>query len=1225
MFICHSSLDHEFINKLIIKFKKDNISIWIDDYELQIGDSITEKINEGLNECNFFIIIFSENSIKSDWVKKEINATLMRQLLKKDIKIIPILLNIEPNLLPPLMMDIYGAKFKNNIIDEHEYKKIIEVLLDKSELNSLHEFQDRYFDNIEHIDIIIRKENPTKHEVAFILKIIQEEIYNHYFFQKINILIWFGILKEKKYFSSQKAPGSIKSDKEGYITIPFWNVLDYLERVSQEANKPENREYTKDIIEIIIDVTQNGPKDNFKTWWYFAKIISNLPIENITNELIDFIPNWFDSPFGASLQGKEITDRLLPKFLDSDKPEDIQKAELIIKYLTELKRKPEEQIEKEKKFHEEKYMPLLDGYWLSEALEKNAEKIAHKCSNSVIYDLQRKIEKLLEEDSSRDIINYHNHTLLFSLKSHENYLLEIYEFEKELSEDELFILFRDLREEEKTDILNNAKKSFEKLINISSLTEFLDVSCNLTIDIYPEFKDREAELKRFLMHLHLGLYDGETYESFYNKETIYFNKTFGVFHFFLETIISLRIKKFPEETKDVLHSFLYGKYLYLVKCAFYIIGLHYDELKELFCAYIKQDTNNLFLKTTYFGDEIGEIFKQINSESKEITDLIEKKIEEEFEIRAAIEKDIKYMKSWKQRYYKALSHIEKFNDKYLKLKNETGVDPDLGPAIQMGESRVGPGPSPFSKEDMFKMSNEKLAHHLKEFKTTDPWDGPTEGGLADQLKQIARSNPLKFIDNMMPFINTAYFYIYYIFWGLTDAWNNDETFNWQPMLEFIYNYINLEVFWNNELAIKGDLKSDQRWVSGVIGTLIQDGTKKDEHTFAQELNEKALDIIEIILNKLEIKDEKGSFDSVTYALNSSFGKILSALINLSLKDARHFDKSPNSGRQRWNSRAKNFYETALKNNIKEAYTLFGQYLSNFHYLDEKWTEEKINNLKKYNEKDILWNLFMEGYLFSSKVYNDIYVLMARHYEIAITKESSDESFHRKLTHHIAIGYLRDIDDKLDQSLYKIVADKWNPLHIKEMVGFFWMQRDYLTKDDSGDDKKSQETKKKYIDRILKFWELIYKRYKDKISDDLTVEDKKILGSSAKLSIFLNEIDEINCTWMKLSAPYIEIEFNAPFFIEYLNDLKDKGDNKAAVANFVADIFLEILKSFIPDYDKKNIFAIVEYLFEISKLQKDFILKDKTIQICNIYGPSRIKDDNGHEFLRDLYEEYNPTI
>ena len=62
-----------------------------------------------------------------------------------------------------------------------------------------------------------------------------------------------------------------------------------------------------------------------------------MPNEKITEEIIDLIPTWLDSHFSASLPGEEIAGRLLPKFLNSENPEDWKKAERIIEIITAIK------------------------------------------------------------------------------------------------------------------------------------------------------------------------------------------------------------------------------------------------------------------------------------------------------------------------------------------------------------------------------------------------------------------------------------------------------------------------------------------------------------------------------------------------------------------------------------------------------------------------------------------------------------------------------------------------------------------------------------------------------------------------------------------------------------------------------------------------------------------------------------------------------------------------
>ena len=180
----------------------------------------------------------------------------------------------------------------------------------------------------------------TPKEKAVLKLIERDKIVANYFFKKATDPKWLLYLKDKGFFSAEKAPGPEPAEKEGFYTIPYWNVLDYLERVSQKVNEPGNEIYIDKLLEIIKEVTeyhkQTKRLDNYLIWSSFIRILSNLPTNKISMEIIDLIPVWLDSKFDTMLQAMEIMEKLFPKFL-TDNPDDIQKAEQIIWHLTEIK------------------------------------------------------------------------------------------------------------------------------------------------------------------------------------------------------------------------------------------------------------------------------------------------------------------------------------------------------------------------------------------------------------------------------------------------------------------------------------------------------------------------------------------------------------------------------------------------------------------------------------------------------------------------------------------------------------------------------------------------------------------------------------------------------------------------------------------------------------------------------------------------------------------------
>ena len=125
-------------------------------------------------------------------------------------------------------------------------------------------------------------------------------------------------------------------------------------------------------------------------------------------------------------------------------------------------------------------------------------------------------------------------------------------------------------------------------------------------------------------------------------------------------------------------------------------------------------------------------------------------------------------------------------------------------------------------------------------------------------------------------------------------------------------------------------------------------------------------------------------------------------------------------------------------------------------------------------------------------------------------------------------------------------------------------------------------------------------------------EEKLDGPLSQLACFLPKINETNFKWLMLSAPYADIGSNSGIFIEYLDQLKDKG-NSLETAKWIAQIFLKMLTGTVPEYDEKNIRSIIEYLYNI----KDQEVKKMTDEICEIYGKK-----GSWKMCRDLVEKHN---
>jgi len=108
-FISHSSKDKPFVRQLAADLVAAGVQIWIDEQRIRVGDSIPERIAQGVADSDFFLVIISTESVKSAWVQKELNQALIHEIEKRRVRIMPVLLNkVE---LPETIIDKKYADF----------------------------------------------------------------------------------------------------------------------------------------------------------------------------------------------------------------------------------------------------------------------------------------------------------------------------------------------------------------------------------------------------------------------------------------------------------------------------------------------------------------------------------------------------------------------------------------------------------------------------------------------------------------------------------------------------------------------------------------------------------------------------------------------------------------------------------------------------------------------------------------------------------------------------------------------------------------------------------------------------------------------------------------------------------------------------------------------------------------------------------------------------------
>ena len=96
IFICHASEDKISIARpLATCLSERGLSYWFGEAEISAGESITEKVNEGLRVSNFVAVILSRAFMIKPWPKKELRAVLNLEAKSDREIIIPILVGTQ--------------------------------------------------------------------------------------------------------------------------------------------------------------------------------------------------------------------------------------------------------------------------------------------------------------------------------------------------------------------------------------------------------------------------------------------------------------------------------------------------------------------------------------------------------------------------------------------------------------------------------------------------------------------------------------------------------------------------------------------------------------------------------------------------------------------------------------------------------------------------------------------------------------------------------------------------------------------------------------------------------------------------------------------------------------------------------------------------------------------------------------------------------------------------
>lgn len=118
VFISHACEDKaEVARPLANMLAEAGLKVWLDEAELNLGDSLREKIEEGLAKSQFGVVILSHNFFNKQWAKSELNGLFSKDLQEGKV-LLPVWHNIEQSEIlnySPMLSDKFAASTKKGL------------------------------------------------------------------------------------------------------------------------------------------------------------------------------------------------------------------------------------------------------------------------------------------------------------------------------------------------------------------------------------------------------------------------------------------------------------------------------------------------------------------------------------------------------------------------------------------------------------------------------------------------------------------------------------------------------------------------------------------------------------------------------------------------------------------------------------------------------------------------------------------------------------------------------------------------------------------------------------------------------------------------------------------------------------------------------------------------------------------------------------------------------
>lgn len=123
VFLSHSHADKPIARRLAKDLRAAGITVWIDEAELKIGESLVSRIGKAIDANDYLIVLLSGASVKSEWVTREVEVALHRDFANQTFRVLPVV--VGDCALPPFLRGKVYADLRHPEAYQQELDKLL--------------------------------------------------------------------------------------------------------------------------------------------------------------------------------------------------------------------------------------------------------------------------------------------------------------------------------------------------------------------------------------------------------------------------------------------------------------------------------------------------------------------------------------------------------------------------------------------------------------------------------------------------------------------------------------------------------------------------------------------------------------------------------------------------------------------------------------------------------------------------------------------------------------------------------------------------------------------------------------------------------------------------------------------------------------------------------------------------------------------------------------------